>query len=360
MNFDTIQYIDWFRENWHDVEYDLATSGLHAVTQEELGISVADLNLGKTLFFGHHRLVELISEIYGVQKDGIMITAGSTYANFLACALHLSEGDEVVVEHPVYTPLLDVVRLFGARVRFLQRKPEEGYELNLQRLNELVTKKTRMLVLTNLHNPSGAHTDGSKVRGAAEIAEDSGTHILSDEVYRDFIFDSPPPVMSSLTDLGMSTCSLSKFYGAGALRIGWLMGSPEMVNKARRVNDYMAVTASCAGENYAVKVLEKREWFAGRVKNIMSRNYPIVRAWLEGREDLDFVMPRYGLIVYPHIKNDIGTMKLAELLLEKYGTILSPGRFFGQEDHVRIGIGSEESRLRQALDNVGSALDDLG
>ena len=120
MDFETVQYIDWFRENWRDIEFDMGTSGVHGVINSELGIEMGELNLGKTLFYGHSDLVERISEIYRVNENEILITSGSTYANFLTCALLLSPGDDVIVEHPVYTPLLDVVRHFGAKVRFLK------------------------------------------------------------------------------------------------------------------------------------------------------------------------------------------------------------------------------------------------
>ncbi|KPK20778.1 MAG: hypothetical protein AMK69_23330, partial [Nitrospira bacterium SG8_3] len=197
-------------------------------------------------------------------------------------------------------------------------------------------------------------------KAVADIAEDSHTHVLSDEVYRDFILDDAPPVMSSISPLALSTCSLSKFYGSGALRIGWLMGDSKLIKRARRMNDYLAVTASCAGETYAAQILAKRDWFVDRVREISARNYPLVKQWLDKRGDLEAVMPRYGLIVYLRIIKNIDSMKLAETLLTKYHTILSPGRFFGEEDHFRIGIGGEKDNLMGAFENLGTALDELG
>lgn len=360
MDFETVQYIDWFRENWHGIKFDMGTSGVHGVTNRQLNLDMGELNLGKTLFFGHSGLVDCISEIYGAEKNEILVTSGSTYGNYLACALHLSPGDEVIVEHPVYTPLLDVVKLFGAKVRFIERRFEDGYRLDVDELSTMVTKDTGMIVVTNLHNPSGVHMDIDTVKGISEIAEDTQTYVLSDEVYRDFILDDAAPVLSSLTGYGISTCSLSKFYGAGALRIGWLTCSSEMTTRARRMNDYLAVTPSCAGETYAAQILEKRDWFVERVREITANNYPIVRKWLRGREDLHVVLPSYGFIVFPRSINNIDSMKLAELLLSKYSTILSPGRFFGEEGHFRLGIGGEADSLRGALENLGAALDELG
>jgi aspartate/methionine/tyrosine aminotransferase len=346
MNFGTIDYIDWFRINWHDIEYDLATSGVHAITQRDLGIQMDDLNFGKTLFFGHPDLVRNVSDIYGVSEKEVLVTSGSTHANYIACALLLHEGDEVIIEDPVYTPLLDLVKAFNCRIRPLERRHDEGYSLNVERLNEMVTKDTKLIIATNLHNPSGIMTDENKFKALSEIARDNNVHVLSDEVYRDF--------------MGISTCSLSKFYGGGALRVGWALADPGIVDKGRKLNDYLTAVNSCAGESFGALILEKRKWYVDKVKNITKNNYPIVKEWMEGRSDLEWVEPRYGVIAFPKILGGFDSMELAMLLLNKFRTMISPGRFFGPEDHFRIGFGGDEVMVKGGLEKLGLALDELG
>ncbi len=360
MNFCTIDYIDWFRVNWHDIKFDLATSGVHAVTQSDLGIRMDDLNFGKTLFFGHPDLVRNISKIYGVSEDEVLITSGSTHANYIACALLLKEGDEVIIEDPVYTPLLDLVKAFNCKIRPLERRFDEGYALDLDRLNEMVTGDTKLIVVTNLHNPSSAMTDENRFKALSQIASDNNVHVLSDEVYRDFMMEDAPAPFSTFTELGISTCSLSKFYGGGALRVGWALASPEIVDRGRKLNDYLTAVNSCAGESFGARILERRPWYVEKVKGITKTNYPIVKEWMEGRRDLEWVEPRYGVIAFPKILGGFDSMELATLLLEKYRTMISPGRFFGPEDHFRIGFGGEEDVVRGGLENLGSALDELG
>ncbi|UCE36067.1 MAG: aminotransferase class I/II-fold pyridoxal phosphate-dependent enzyme [Thermoplasmata archaeon] len=360
MNFQTVDYIDWFRINWHDIDYDLATSGLHPVSLSDVNIHLDDLNLGKTLFFGHPKLVEMISEIYGVEENEILITSGSTHANYLMCALLIEQGDEVIIERPVYTPLLDVVKFFGAKVKYLERKYEEGYNLNLEQLKEMTGKDTRMMVFTNLHNPSGAMTNEKTLKAISEIADDNNIYVLSDEVYRDFIFENAPPIFSSLTQLGISTCSVSKFYGAGALRVGWAMCREELVDKARKLNDYILAANSCGGEEIAALIMENRSWFVEKIMNITKRNRPLVKSWIEKREDLEGIVPRHGFICFPRLLLDIDSMELTELLLKKYRTMISPARFFDCEKHIRIGYGGDEMILEKGLEYLGFALDELG
>ncbi len=359
MNFQTVEYISWFREKQRGIKYDLATSGLHPVSLSELSINLEDLNLGKTLFYGHPSLVELISEIYHVNKNEILITSGSTHANFLMCTLLLKEGDEVIIEHPVYTPLLDLVKAFKTKVRLIERKFEENYDLNITLLNEMATKNTKMIVFTNLHNPSGVAMNEKTLRAVKDIAEDNEIFVLSDEVYRDFIMEDCPPTFSSLTPMGISTCSLSKFYGSGALRVGWGMCDSELVERARNLNDYVLASNCCAGEYLGARILHQRDWFVKKVKKIMESNYPVFENWMNKREDLKWVAPKYGFIVFPRLRGDIDSLKLTEHLIKNYSTMISPGRFFGCENHIRLGLGGERKMLKEGLELLGSAMDEM-
>jgi aspartate/methionine/tyrosine aminotransferase len=360
MDYKRVEYIDWFREKFRDVKYDLATSGMHSVSLSDLDIQLEDLDLGKTLFYGHPQLVGLISEMYGVDKKEVLITSGSTHANFLMCSLLLNEGDEVIIEHPVYTPLYDTVAAFKTSIKSLNRKFEEGYIFNVDDLNEMASKKTRMLIFTNLHNPSGTIMDNDTFKAVSDIAEDNEIYVLADEVYRDFILDGGPPPFSTFTQLGISTCSLSKFYGSGALRVGWALCQPQLVDKARKLNDYILAANSCSGEHLAAMILKKRDWFVHRVKKIMESNFPVINNWINERDDLEWVAPKYGFIGFPRLNSQIDTMKLTEDLLQKCRTMISPGRFFGCENHIRLGFGGEKEMLIDGLATLGSVLDEIG
>jgi len=359
MNFQDVEYLQWFKNNHPKIEYDLASSSAPHVTQKELNILLDNLDLGNAPSSGNQRLIELISEVYSAEKDDILITSGSTHANYLICALLISEKDEVIVEKPVYTPLLDTVLLMGAKVKFLYRKFEENYNLNLERLAEMISKNTKLIVLTNLNNPTGNMIDAQTLKSLCEIAEDNKIHVLSDEVYRDFIFSEYVPTFSSLTHYGITTCSLSKFYGAGALRVGWALCEPELVKRARKFNDYIVVHNSCAGEQYGAMVLEKRDWFVERNRKIVSTNLPIVDSWIEKRDDLEWVKPKYGIIGFPRLLGNVNSNELAGYLLHNFRTMLVPGWFFGDENHIRIAFGGNKENLKKGIENVNLALDKL-
>jgi aspartate/methionine/tyrosine aminotransferase len=138
------------------------------------------------------------------------------------------------------------------------------------------------------------------------------------------------------------------------------MCDSKLVDKLRKLNDYLLVSNSCAGEVLGGLILEKRHWFVDRVKKLIERNYPIVKKWVDERDDLEWLPPKYGVMAFLRMKKDVNSMELAQLLLSKYSTMLSPGIFFDAEGYIRIGFGGDEKMLQKGLENVGLALDDMG
>lgn len=359
MKLGNVDYIDWYINTCRDIEYDLALSSMPPVTQKDIHAFVDDLNFGNVIYDGDPRLIECISSIFGADREDILITCGTTHANFLVCASLLSEGDEVVIENPVYTPILDLIRSFGSKIKILEREFREAFNINPDKLNEIVTRDTRLIILTNLHNPSGAVTEEKTLRTVAEIAEDAGAYILSDEVYREFVLDDTPPTMSSVSQRCLSTYSLSKFYGAGTLRLGWITGTPELREQMRKINLNIIITNNVASEYFASVILENREWFIRRVKKVRERNFPIVEKWVKSRRDLKWVPPTYGVMAFLKICRPISSIQLSDKLLNEHRTMISPGHFFGADNCIRIGFSGDSMRLTRGLENLGRVLDDL-
>ncbi len=359
MKLGNVDYLDWYINTCQDIEYDLALSSMPPVTQKDIGAFVDDLNFGEVIHDGNPRLIECISNIFGVDQKGILITCGTTHANFLVCASLLSVGDEVVVENPVYTPILDLIRSFDLKIKKLEREFREGFKINPDKLNEIVSKDTRLIILTNLHNPSGAVTEEKTLRAIAEIAEDAGSYTLSDEVYREFMLDDTPPVMSSVSQRCVSTYSLSKFYGAGTLRLGWITGTPELKERVRKINLNIIITNNVASEYFATVILENRKWFIKRVKKVREINFPIVEEWVNSRKDLDWVAPKYGVMAFLKVLKPISSIQLSDRLLNEHRTMISPGHFFGADNYIRIGFSGDSMKLTIGLENLGRVLDDL-
>src|SRR5262249_38320497 len=157
---------------------------------------------------------------------------GTTLANHLAMAAILEPDDEVVVEQPVYDPLLAVPRYLRARVKRFLRRREDDFRIELPELERVVTAQTRLIVITNMHNPTSAVVPIETLKQIGELAESVGARVLVDEVYLEAIFDGVRPYAFGLGPEFVTTGSLTKAYGLSGLRCGWILAEPEL---ARRI-----------------------------------------------------------------------------------------------------------------------------
>ncbi len=173
--------------------FNLATSGVGSFPLRELPFDCATLEINGDNSYGYraaeagHRRAQ-----YGVDPDCVVTAAGTSMANYLAMAALLEAGDEVLIEHPAYGLLVDAARYIGADVKRFARREENGYAVDPAEVRRAVTPKTRLIVVTNLHNPSSVLTPEAVLREVADIARSVGARVLVDEVYLDAVYENTP------------------------------------------------------------------------------------------------------------------------------------------------------------------------
>jgi aspartate/methionine/tyrosine aminotransferase len=364
VKFEGIEYLEWVMGETWTPKYDLGCSEPQLkVSAQDLGLAAEDIVIGGSNAFGYHQLREHLAQRYQVSPDNVLCTLGASMANFLLCGILLEPDDEVVVEQPAYEPLFKVPRLFGANVRRVERRFEDGYGLDPSDLRKVLTAKTRLILLSNLHNPSGVLLGGEELQEIGEMALAVGAHVLVDEIYLEFLFDQVPPSAFHLGEPFMATNSLTKVYGLGGLRLGWSLCPAVVVRQAERLYLSLAVHNPICAEVFGHLLLSRSAgWdrWVGGIQRRIEETRPIVVKFLEGRRDLEWVEPAGGVMVFPRIKGGFGGRQLANLLRERYDTFLVPGHFFGDDRHFRLAFGAPPHILRQGLDHLASALDTLG
>ncbi|MGZ5504253.1 MAG: aminotransferase class I/II-fold pyridoxal phosphate-dependent enzyme, partial [Chthoniobacterales bacterium] len=273
----------------------------------------------------------------------------------LAMAAVLEPGDEVLLEQPTYGLLLDVANYLGASIKRFQRKPETNFDIDLQEIADACSSKTKLIVLTNLHNPSGALIPQETLRAIGAIAQRGGAQVLLDEVYAEMVWDR------TRTERGpefIITNSLTKAYGLSGLRCGWIVASPELARRMWRLNDLFGVNAAFPADQLSVSAFDHLEKFRERARLLLEANRPLIDAFLDSRRDLQCFRPSAGTVFFPRLlKGD--TEALVRLLRGKFETSVVPGRFFEMPQHFRIGIGGETAELQAGLERLGNALDEL-
>src|SRR6202047_2839925 len=155
-------------------------------------------------------------------------------ANHLAMAALIEPGDEVLIEEPSYQAVVSTAEYLGAKVRRFPRKFESGFQLDPREVERSVSPRTRLIVITNLHKPTGVRAPDAAIRIVGEIARSLGAHVLVDEGYLEACFDSPWQTSFSLGQNFVATSSLTKAYGLSGLRCGWIYAAKTLAQRMGR------------------------------------------------------------------------------------------------------------------------------
>lgn len=350
-------YMEWAKRHPRP-RFDLCGSNLAPCTIDDLPGARDVIAPNGDNDHGYAPLVEAIASFYGVAPDNVALGAGASGANFLVMAALLAPGDEVVIEHPVYDPLVGVARLLGATVRSFARRFEDGWALDPEAVAAAVTPRTRLVVVTHPHNPSGVALDDPALAALAALADTHGVHVLVDEVYLDSLRPRPAPAASRHPRL-ISTSSLTKSYGLSGLRAGWLLAAPDVAAAARRVRGTVEAIGTFPGEVLAALAFRHLEALAARAHAILEPGRRRLTDFVAARDELEWAPPAGGTVGFPRLRGAADAGPFIDELLETFDTSVVPGRFFGAPAHFRIAFGGEPAALEGGLAQIGKALDAL-
>jgi aspartate/methionine/tyrosine aminotransferase len=356
-------YLEWAKLYSH-ATYNLATSGIQSYPLSELPVSVAGLEINGPTIYGYEPLQERLANKSGVTADCIVVSNGTSMSNHLAMAALVSPGDDVLVERPTYGLLLEVASYLGANILRFERRMESGFSVDLDQIKHKITSKTRLIVLTNLHNPSGAFIDDATMSEIGVIAAGVGARVLVDEVYLDMMTDKVTQQgtgqqIRSCIHLGQNfvvTTSLTKAYGLSGLRCGWIVADPLLAKRIWRLNDLFNATPSHPTELLSVIALDHLDQIRQRARNLLQVNRKALDLFFSDRNDLDVMLPPAGTVVFPKLKT--GSVEdFCKMLRAEFETSVVPGHFFEKPDHFRIGIGGDPVMTAAGLERLGRALD---
>ena len=351
-------YMHWAKTR-ATVKYDLALSGILNLPFAELDATISDIDLNGDNSYGYGPLVDALAAHVDVPRDCVVtISGGTSMANHLAMAAAIEHGDEILIEQPTYEPLLALAQYFGANVKRFARSAENNYRVDLDDLTSQVTSRTRLIVLTNLHNPSSALIDDETLKQIGELANSVGARVLVDEVYLEALFETAPQSSVHLGPQFIATSSLTKGYGLSGLRCGWILAEPELAQRMRLLHDIFGALAPHPAERLSVLAMSRLPKFIERAKNILETNRAVLNDFYDSREDLKIKHTRFGTTSFPQLMRG-NVDDLYALLTEKYDGAIVPGRFFESPQHFRIGMCAEPAAFSEGLGRLGAALDSL-
>jgi len=289
-------------------------------------------------------LGEAIAARHGVHPDQVVLCVGASQANALVALAFLRSGDEVLVETPSYEALPGLASWLGAKVVPIRRSPESDWALDVDALARAITEKTRLVMLTHPHNPSG------RPFSAAELVKLSGlpVPVLVDEVYRDDLLD-PPPIAASANVL--TTSSLTKVYGLGPLRIGWVIASSEIAAKLDEIQDWLHVVMPAPSMAMALAAWPHLDEWRLQERTAIADSRRIFDAW---RARTGLLPGRIfdGMPFYCAELPDKDDRVFCESLA-RAGVVAPAGSFFEAPGSARIGFGRiAAAELEEALATI--------
>ena len=354
------------------VEFNLSESGVRALTPRELIEDAGGLDglLDQPLVYsqsnGTIELRTAIAALYpGAGIDHVEVTNGGSEANFITTFRLIEPGDEVVMLVPNYMQTWGLARAFGATVRewrFIEDRAAGRWRVDLAALEALVNAQTRMIVICNPNNPTGARLTASELDGIARIADKHGAWILSDEVYRGAEIDGQETAsMWGRSDRAIITSGLSKAYGLPGLRIGWIVAPPPLVAAFWSYHDYVTIAPGVLSDRLARVALApaRRERLLERTRGILRTNLPLIEDWLRAAGGFEWIAPEAGAIVYVRYGHAINSTALAHRVREEKSVLIVPGDHFGMDGYLRLGFGEPPAYNRTGLDRLREVLASL-
>ena len=350
-------YLEWAKLR-SAAKYNLATSGLDGYPLAKLPVKIEDLEISVGGSYGYPPLQERLARRSTVAPECVVAANGTSMANHLAMAGLIEPGDEVLIEEPTYEPLLTVAEYLGASVRRFRRRFEDGFAVDPREVERQITPRTRVVVITNLHNPSGARTADDRLRLIGEIAQSRNAHVLVDEVYLEACFDAPARSAFHLGSNFVVTSSLTKAFGLSGLRCGWVLAPAPLAERMWRINDLYGVIPAHVAELLSVIALDHLQEIEEYARTRLQTNRTILQQFIASRKDLRAIRTDAGTTAFPRLASG-KVDALCQLLREKYETSVVPGRFFEMPNHFRVGIGGRTELLEEGLKRLGKALDEI-
>ncbi|UCE60547.1 MAG: pyridoxal phosphate-dependent aminotransferase [Phycisphaerales bacterium] len=352
------EYLHWAKTH-RRVRYELTGSGVPPADADDFDTPMSAVSLQVKGAYGDPQLIEALAARYNVPPDGIIPVTGASSGIFIALATSAGHGDGILVEHPVYDPISRVAAFLGLKVSILQRWPEAAFDVLTEDIEAWIGRGARAVVLTNLHNPSGQYLSQEAVQRIAQQCASAGATLIVDEVYLDavgLVTGQPLWSAASVGDNVIAIGSLTKVYGLGGLRVGWLMTSPALAQRARQVIDLVIPENSAPSTSIALEAFAQINQFEDRYRRFHCEGQPVYRRWLEEEPLVRGYDDHGSIFVCMRLPAGVKPTALNDHLVTEYDTQVVPGEFFGLTNHIRLNVAVPPKNLTEALSRVSQAL----
>jgi len=311
--------------------------------------------------------LEKENKFYDFEEE-VIVTAGSIEAITATMLAILSPGDEVLIPDPTYTSYQPAIKVAGGVPIFVPLDEKNHWAFDIAELERRITPKTKVLLFCNPNNPTGTIFTRNQLHAVAQLAIKHDFYILSDEVYKDFIFDASEKFyslaeMRGIRDRLVYIFSFSKAYAMTGWRIAYLATHHDLAKKILGVHDALVTCAPVVSQYAALAALEMADEELAKYHAIYENRRDLICRRLDKLKHVfEYQKPDSAYFVFPRVKEDIlqkiasggGSKQFAIELLEKAKVATVPGAAFGPsgESHIRMCFGKSEEDIDTAFDRM--------
>ena len=356
-------YMVWAHTESFLSPYCLSQSGMPAPDGTLLG-QAPPIDLSPPTAEALPALNARLGELFGVETERLLVTAGASAAMLTLAQRFFRPGSRVVTELPSYEPFRALPELHGAELRIVQRRVEDQFRLPIDQieaaLEDCSPDRPGHIFISNPHNPTGQSLEREELIRLAGIAERAGGLLISNEIYMEFAPTDERVHAFDLAPNAISIGGLTKAYGLGALRIGWLILGTGPAAEHRHLTDHTYlnyVDLPTATLRLAVQALAHLEELLQPVRQFETHCRPHLLRWLKDTPGVTCPPPRYGLAAFPHLDGISDTRELSRYLSREVSVDVVPGEAFGMSGHIRLGFGVPEETLVEGLKRLTGGIE---
>ncbi|MEW6747508.1 MAG: pyridoxal phosphate-dependent aminotransferase [Planctomycetota bacterium] len=354
MSFPDFTYMRWAKHDGRRTGFCLAESGLPCPDASLLPLGREDFDLHPLPHDDPGMLGDLLAQRDRVEPRCVLLTAGASHGLYLVAGALLEPGERVLVESPGYPALDLVARSFGAALLPLPRRFEARYKIDRAEFRRLLGSGTRLVMLTNLHNPSGVRLELNELTELADDAARAGATLVVDEVYREFEAHLPTAFHAGPNVIAIS--SFTKAFGLGSLRAGWIYAAPATRERLQSFENLIVVNPPVPSVRVLAAALRNESFLEACRREAREVRLKRLIGLVEGCAPLEWIPPAGGLVGFPRLKGVPDSGPLAAFLADKFEVQVVPGHFFGAPAHFRIGCAGLLQHLEPALERFREGL----
>ena len=324
---------------------------------EIIEAAYAAMKQGKTKYsssYGEIKLREKLAELHGVKAENVVITPGSKWGVFSTMYLLLKGGGNVIIPTPYWTAYDLIAKNLGAQTKLLKTELESKWRVDLDKLEKLIDKETKMIILNNPNNPTSKAMDAETLDGIVKIASKKGVTILSDEVYGGISFVKTKSILE-YGDNHILSNGFSKTFTMTGWRIGYIIANKMLIDNITKLNQITINNVPVFIQAAALKALELQKQIAANIKKEYQERAKMASSILS-RTKLEFTEPDAPFYVFPK-RRGLDSEKLTLDMLDK-GVAVAPGTAFGDyREHFRISLTVPRNDIKLALNKICEALE---